>query len=92
MNAIYTRPVAISSTGKTYNRYQRIREGRGFRTGDLQGPFFIHVTYDGKQKWHKLQAETFEAAKVEAGLGAKAVEAQRLGLTVSSRQSPTRRG
>jgi len=25
MNAIYTRPVAISSTGKTYNRYQRIR-------------------------------------------------------------------
>ena len=51
MNAIYTRPVAVSSTGKTYNRYQRIREGRGFRTGDLQGPFFIHVTYDGKQKW-----------------------------------------
>ena len=89
MNAIYTRPVAISSTGKTYNRYQRIREGRGFRTGDLQGPFFIHVTYDGKQKWHKLQAETFEAAKVEAGLGAKAVEAQRLGLTVREAQNLT---
>ena len=57
MNAIYTRPVAISSTGKTYNRYQRIKEGRGFRTGELKGPFFIHVTYHGKQNWHKLQAE-----------------------------------
>src|SRR5439155_24047424 len=38
-------------------------EGRGFRTGDLQGPFCIHVTYDGKQKWHKLQAETRNAAR-----------------------------
>ena len=85
-NAIYTRPVATSANGKTYNRYTRVKEGRGFRTASVEGPFFISISLQGKQKWVKLAAKNFEAAKTEAGLGVKAIDAQRAGLTVKEAQ------
>jgi integrase len=80
--AIYTRPVVTSESGKTYNKYTRIKEGRGMRTGNIEGPFFFHPTVNGVQKWVKLTATTFEDAKAEAAKSAGALDAQRDGLTV----------
>jgi hypothetical protein len=87
--SIYTRQQATSDKNKTYYKYERIEEGRGKRTGSLSAPFYIRVTHEGKQKWHRLQAETFEEAKVEGTLGARAVDAQRQGLTVKEAQELT---
>lgn len=79
---IYTRPVVVSDDGKRYNKYTRVEEGRGKRTGDIEGPFFFHPSVNGTQKWIKLTATTFEEAKVEASKGASALLAKRSGLTV----------
>lgn len=46
-------------------RYRRIKQGRGLKTGDLTGPFFVRPTIDGKQVWKSLFAETFAQAKKE---------------------------
>lgn len=47
-------------------RYRRIEEGRGVKTGHLQGPFYIRPTRaDNSQPWVKLDAEAFDAAKAE---------------------------
>jgi integrase len=89
MASIYIREKTTSRTGKTYYPYTRVEEGRGKRTGQLSGPFHIRVSHNGKQVWHTLQAETFEAAKAEGALGAKAADAQRAGLTVTEAQDMT---
>lgn len=87
--SVYVRAQTTSSTGKPYYKYQRIEEGRGKRTSVYSAPFYIRVTHSGKQIWHKLEAETFEAAKAEGSLGARAVDAQRQGLTVKEAQELT---
>jgi hypothetical protein len=46
-------------------RYRRIREGRGFKTGDLIPPFFTRRRMHGKQVWKGRHAETFALAKKE---------------------------
>jgi len=47
-------------------RYRRVEEGRGVKTGHLQGPFHIRPTQaDGSQPWITLDAATFEQAKLE---------------------------
>lgn len=87
--SVYVREQTTSGTGKAYYKYRRIKEGQGRRTGGYTAPFYIRVTHNGKQIWHKLQAETFEAAKAEGSLGARAVDAQRQGLTVKEAQELT---
>src|SRR5262249_30866956 len=42
-------------------RYKGIEEGRGFKTGRLDPPFYVRRN----KLWHRLSAQTFEAAKVE---------------------------
>src|SRR5712692_2713607 len=60
--AIYTRGKV---EGKGW-RYQRVQEARGAKTGRLQGPFYIRPTRaDNSQPWVKLDAEAFDAAKLE---------------------------
>src|SRR5579864_3533681 len=64
-------------------RYESIEQGRGRKTGALVPPFFIRPTVNGKQIWHKLAADTFEQAKAESELAAKAIAAAKQGLTVT---------
>jgi len=47
-------------------RYRRIKEGRGFKTGDLTPTFFTRRRMDGRQVWKILCAESFTQAKKEA--------------------------
>ena len=42
-------------------RYQGIEEKRGVKTSGLNAPFYIRRN----KLWHRLSAQTFEAAKVE---------------------------
>ena len=47
-------------------RYRRVQETRGVKTGSVQGPFYIRPTQaNGAQPWVPLDAETFDAAKLE---------------------------
>jgi integrase len=52
-------------------RYQGVEEGRGKKTGDLQGPFYIRRM----GQWHRLSAQVFPDAQSERDQieGAKAV-------------------
>jgi integrase/recombinase XerD len=45
---------------------QKVKEGRGIRTGDIKGPFFVRPWVNGVQKRTPLKAETFAAARLEA--------------------------
>lgn len=64
-------------------RPRRVREGRGIKTGELTGPFYIRPSVNGKQGWRPLQATTFQDAKEEAGHAHDALDAQAKGLTVA---------
>ncbi len=64
-------------------RYQRVGEGRGKRTGDLQPPFYVRPTLLGEQKWQRLKADTFSDAKQEAEQFDAVLEAASKGLTVA---------
>jgi integrase/recombinase XerD len=64
-------------------RYQGVKIGKGYRTGDLTPPFFVRPFRNGKQAWHKLGAQTFEQAKVEATTIDAAIDAESQGLTVA---------
>lgn len=63
-------------------RYQRIKEGRGQRTGHLEPPFYIRPFVGGKQVWHRLGAESFEEAKSEARQASQTIDAGRRGVAV----------
>ncbi|MGA7622461.1 MAG: site-specific integrase, partial [Candidatus Acidiferrales bacterium] len=60
----------------------RIKEGRGIRTSDLVGPFFIRPTINGVQERRALHSQTFAEAREEANEVEKQCEAQARGLTV----------
>jgi integrase/recombinase XerD len=53
-------------------RYQRVKTGRGIKTGDLTGPFYLHVVVGTKpngkpdQQWHPLVGDTFKEADEDA--------------------------
>jgi integrase/recombinase XerD len=64
-------------------RYRRVREGRGFQTGSLTGPFFARAALNGKRAWHRLEAETFADAKRELVQLEAALAATAQGLTVA---------
>jgi integrase/recombinase XerD len=74
-----------------YWPYKAVQEGRGLKTGDIEGPFYVHPTIGGKQVWTKLVAETFGEAKEEAVKIFDAVHAQERGLTVAEAQKLTGR-
>src|ERR1700749_1209221 len=64
-------------------RYSRVKQGRGNRTGQLQPPFYIRPFRNGKQSWHTLGAQTFEAALEEADQVDAGLVAKSHGLTVA---------
>jgi integrase len=49
-------------------RYRRVKTGRGVKTGDLVGPFYLHLVVgsrpNGKpnQQWQRLDGDTFDDA------------------------------
>jgi integrase len=49
-------------------RYVRVRTGRGIKTGDLTGPFYLHVVVGQKangkpnQQWQRLEGDTLDTA------------------------------
>jgi len=53
-------------------RYQRVKTGRGIKTGDLTGTFYLHVVVGTKangkpdQQWKRLDGDTFDAATKSA--------------------------
>jgi hypothetical protein len=85
MRSIYVREK--NNQGKWKPR--RIKEGRGVKTGDLVGPFYIRPFINGKQGWRPLQAQTFQEAKTEAELARNALDAHGKGLTVAEAASLT---
>ena len=56
-------------------RYKAVEEARGVKTSSLKPPFFIRPTLaDKSQPWVRLDAETFEQAKLERDKREKGVE------------------
>jgi integrase len=69
MHSLYTRNKIVLPTGSRPSvwRYQRVKEGRGVKTAGLVGPFYARSKYQGRTTWTKLQSDTLNAAKAEAG-------------------------
>lgn len=64
-------------------RYRRVKEGRGYQTGSLQGPFYARVAVGGRRNWQRLDARTFAEAKAEMGRLGAVLEAAAQGLAVT---------
>jgi integrase/recombinase XerD len=61
----------------------KIEEGRGIRTRNIAGPFFVRPFINGTQERRTLHSETFSAAKLEAAELESLIMAQARGLTVN---------
>lgn len=91
---IYQRIEKASESGKSYMAYVAVKTGRGVKTGELTGPFYIRVRFDGKQNWHRLTdsngkpCEAFDAAKVAAERTEKEREAVDAGVLVRKVDAP----
>jgi len=68
-------------------RYRRVEKGRGKKTGDLQPPFYVRPTTEGKQVWCRLLAENFTDAKQEAEHFDAVLVAKSKGLTVAEAEN-----
>jgi len=84
--ALYTR----TKNGAGQWRYQRIKTGRGIKTGTLTPPFYLRratgrLTNRGKSQrvWMQLKAGTLQAAREEVNTLQVAFTAQAKGLTVA---------
>ena len=66
-------------------RYQRVKQGRGHKTGDLTGPFFLrYATPDGKQTYSLAEGvHSLDGAAQAAESLKTALLAQSKGLTVA---------
>ena len=53
--------VKSEETGKTYKKYQGVEEGRGVKTGHLEGPFYLRRNGG----WFRLSGQTFVDAQAE---------------------------
>jgi integrase/recombinase XerD len=73
-------------------RYRRIKEGKGVKTGELEPPFFIRPSIQGKRHWKGLTADSFRMAKEEAEYLVSALNAQAKGLTVAEADALTNAG
>jgi integrase/recombinase XerD len=62
---------------------EKVREGRGIRTSDIKGPFFVRPMVNGKQERRALHSESFADAKIEAAEVETLCEAQSKGLSVA---------
>jgi len=69
-------------------RYQRVKTGRGIKTGDLTGPFYLNLVVGTKpngrpnQQWRRLDGNTLDEAIESAGQLQKVLDATANGLTV----------
>ena len=69
-------------------RYQRVKTGRGIKTGDLTGPFYLHVVVGRKpngkpdQQWKRMDGDTFDAATESADELRDVMDATAKGLKV----------
>lgn len=69
-------------------RYQRVKTGRGIKTGDLKGPFYSHVVVGAKpngkpnQQWRRLDGYTLDEAIESADQLQKVLDATAKGLKV----------
>jgi integrase len=84
MPSLYTREK--NPTSGTWH-FKRVKEGRGVKTGDLQGTFYARPFINGRQHWQRLNAETFTDAKREAADLPDKLQAQALGVTVEEVKS-----
>jgi len=82
MESIYNR--VKTATGW---KFERVEEGQGKRTAHLTPPFYARPWKDGKQRWHRLHAETFVAARKEAEKLDAALTADAMGLTVAEAEN-----
>jgi hypothetical protein len=82
MESIYNR--VKTATGW---KFDRVEEGQGKRTAHLKPPFYARPWKDGKQRWHRLKAETFAEAKKEAEKLDAALTADAMGLTVAEAEN-----
>lgn len=82
MESIYNR----AKVGNAW-RFERVEEGQGKRTAHLKPPFYARPWKDGKQRWHRLNAETFADAKKEAEKLDAALTADAMGLTVAEAEN-----
>ena len=69
-------------------RYRRIKEGRGFKTGDLNPPFFTRRRMDGRQVWKSLYAESFTQAKKEASQLSAGIPTEPQGFAAIQTEKP----
>lgn len=81
MHTVYTRP---KNAKGTYT-YQAVKVARGIRTGDLEPPFYVRHL----QKWIRLDAQDFTAAKKAADEFDGVREATAKGLTVAEAENIT---
>jgi hypothetical protein len=44
-------------------KYQRVLEGRGYRTNDLAGPFYARPFFDGKQFQKSREKDSADTGK-----------------------------
>ena len=84
MSSLYTREK--NPTTGTW-QFRKVKEGRGVKTGDLQGTFYARPFVNGRQRWQRLVAETFAEAKREALELPDKLQAQALGVTVEEAKS-----
>lgn len=64
-------------------RYKRIKTGRGFKTSDVQPPFYVRLSQNGKQSWRALHSTTFDEAQTEAAAIEAGITARGAGYEVS---------
>jgi integrase len=91
MPSLYTRekvPVARKD-GQMHLlwRYQRVREGRGVRTSTLTGPFYSRANFNGRTTWRRLQHETFNGAKTEAGNLVEVVKTDKATMVIAANRT-----
>jgi len=84
MPSLYTRE-KNATTGAWH--FRKVKEGRGIKTGDLQGTFYARPFIKGRQRWQRLNAQTFAEAKHEAAELPDKLQAQALGVTVEEAKS-----
>ena len=84
--SIYTRP----KNEKGHWRYEKVKTGRGIRTGGLKGPFHLrYTTAEGKQAWWPDKPEHYEdALDLDSKIGSM-LAARQQGLTIAEYEDLT---
>lgn len=84
--SIYTR----SKNEKGQWRYEKLKTGRGIKTGGLKGPFHLrYTTTEGKQSWWPDKPEHYEDALDLDGKIGSMLAAKQQGLTIAEYEDRT---